>query len=76
MSKYNLDKIIQRIREEMSISAGGGAGFKGSGPTDSGSPTAGYDKPLGKKGKKYATGGRGSRKRWLSYVRDCKTKGS
>ena len=70
MPKYNLDKIIQRIREEMSISAGGGAGFKGSGPTDSGSPTAGYDKPLGKK---YATGGRGSRKRWLDYVRKTKS---
>tara|TARA_A100001201_G_scaffold111728_1_gene95766 strand:+ start:1315 stop:1536 length:222 start_codon:yes stop_codon:yes gene_type:complete len=73
MSKYNLDHIIQRIREEMSISAGGGAGFKGTAKTDSGSPTAGLDKPLGKK---YATGGRGSRKRWLDYVRGSKAKGS
>lgn len=57
----------------MSISAGGGAGFKGTAKTDSGSPTAGLDKPLGKK---YATGGRGSRKRWLDYVRGSKAKGS
>ncbi len=30
----------------MSFSAGGGAMYKGSAKTDSGSPTAGYDKPL------------------------------
>jgi len=52
MNKYNLDTIINRIREEMSISAGGGAGFKGSSKNDSGSPTAGYDPVLEFDGRK------------------------
>ena len=42
MNKY-VDKFIQSVREEMSLGAGGGAGYKGSDKTDSGSPTAGYD---------------------------------
>lgn len=42
-NKYLLDRIIQIVREEMSFSSGGGAFYRGSGQTDSGSPTAGYD---------------------------------
>ncbi len=49
MKSKALDRIIHYFREEapvMSFSAGGGAMYKGSAKTDSGSPTAGYDKPL------------------------------
>lgn len=53
MDKHKLDKIINSIREEMAMSlGGGGAGYKGSGPTDSGTPTAGYDPALGYDGRK------------------------
>lgn len=53
MDKNKLDKIINSIREEMAMSlGGGGAGYKGSGPTDSGTPTAGYDPALGYDGRK------------------------
>ena len=54
MDKNKLDKIINSIREEMAMSlgGGGGAGYKGSGPTDSGTPTAGYDPTLGYDGRK------------------------
>lgn len=75
MPKYNIDKIIERIREEMSFSAGGGAMYRGTGKDDSGSPTGGYDKPLGKR-KPTPIGRYGSRKRWLDYVRSSKVKDS
>jgi len=52
MDKYKMDRIIQKIREEMSFSAGGGAMYKGSAKSDSGSPTAGYDPALGYDGRK------------------------
>ena len=51
MNKY-VDRFIQSVREEMSLGAGGGAGYKGSDKTDSGSPTAGYDPVLGFEGRK------------------------
>lgn len=53
MDSRKLDKIIQHFREDMAMSlGGGGAGYKGSGPTDSGTPTAGYDPALGYDGRK------------------------
>lgn len=56
MSKY-IDRIIDTFREEMSLGGGGGAMYRGSEKTDSGSPTAGYDPVLGFDGrkKKYKT---------------------
>ena len=66
MKKKVLDKIINTIREEMMVAnaAGSGGGFSGS--ADAKGPVAGYDKPLKKKIKKrYASGGTGSRKRWM-----------
>lgn len=42
----------------------GTGGFTSS--ADEGGPVAGYDKPM----KKYAKGGRGSRKKWLDYLRN------
>lgn len=56
MSKY-IDRIIDTFREDMSLGGGGGAMYRGSEKTDSGSPTAGYDPVLGFDGrkKKYKT---------------------
>jgi hypothetical protein len=71
MDKSKLDRIINIFREEMSLGAGGGALYRGSGREDSGSPTAGYDKPLKKK-RSTPIGRYGSRKRWLDHVRNSK----
>ena len=61
-----LDRIIQMIREQMVANApGGSGGFSGS--ADPKGPVAGYD-PIMKR-RKYATGGVGSRKRWLDYLK-------
>ena len=51
MSKY-IDRIIDTFREDMSLGRGGGAMYRGSEKTDSGSPTAGYDPVLGFDGRK------------------------
>jgi len=51
MSKY-IDRIIDTFREDMSLGGGGGAMYRGSEKTDSGSPTAGYDPVLGFDGRK------------------------
>jgi len=57
-----IDKIIQIIREQMVANAPGSqGGFSSSSPSKG--PTSGYDKPV------YAKGGRGSRKKWLDYLR-------
>tara|TARA_B100001094_G_scaffold235861_1_gene230942 strand:- start:1967 stop:2215 length:249 start_codon:yes stop_codon:yes gene_type:complete len=56
MSKY-LERIIDTFREDMSLGGGGGAMYRGSEKSNSGSPTAGYDPVLefdGRK-KKYKT---------------------
>ena len=64
-----LDKIIKFFREEMMAAnaVGSSGGFSSSSPAKG--PTAGYDKGLGKNKKKpqkrYASGGHGSRKRWM-----------
>ena len=61
-----LDRIIQMIREQMVANApGSSGGFSGS--ADPKGPVAGYDSIL--KGRKYAKGGVGSRKRWLDYLK-------
>jgi|TARA_A100001388_G_C28711771_1_gene471611 hypothetical protein len=63
---HRLDKIIRYFREEMMAgnAVGQSGGFSSS--ADAKGPVAGYDKPLKKKIKKrYASGGTGSRKRWM-----------
>ena len=61
-----IDKMIKIIREQMVANAPGtSGGFSGS--ADPKGPVAGYD-PIMKK-KKYATGGVGSRKHWLDYLK-------
>lgn len=63
---HRLDKIIRYFREEMMAgnAVGQSGGFSSS--ADAKGPVAGYDKPLKKKIKKrYASGGTGSRKKWM-----------
>ena len=63
---HRLDKIIRYFREEMMAgnAVGQSGGFSSS--ADAKGPVAGYDKHLKKKIKKrYASGGTGSRKRWM-----------
>jgi len=67
MDQTKLDKIIAIIREDMTV---GAAGFTGA--ADAKGPTAGFDPvmkgPVRRK-KKYASGGYGSRKRWLDHLK-------
>tara|TARA_B100000927_G_scaffold209740_1_gene170534 strand:- start:4292 stop:4492 length:201 start_codon:yes stop_codon:yes gene_type:complete len=61
-----LDKVIKYFREEMMAAnaVGQSGGFSSS--ADAKGPVAGYDKPMKKKPqKRYASGGVGSRKRWM-----------
>jgi hypothetical protein len=51
MSKY-IDRIIDTFREDMSLGSGGGAMYRGSEKSNSGSPTAGYDPVLEFDGRK------------------------
>lgn len=64
MSK--IDKIINIIREQMVANPPGTSGGFG-GTSDPSGPVAGYDPVM--KRKKYATGGVGSRKKWLDYLK-------
>ena len=65
MDQNRLDKIINLIRENMTV---GAAGFTGA--ADPKGPTAGFDPVMGKKPrnprKRYIYGGRGSRKNWMT----------
>ena len=62
MDQNRLDKIINLIRENMTV---GAAGFTGA--ADPKGPTAGFDPVMGKKPRKrYIYGGRGSRKNWMT----------
>jgi len=64
MEKKKIDRIIDIIRENMVVGAGG---F-----TSSGDQTrAGFDPVLGNvmKRKNYVKGGTGSRKKWLDYLK-------
>ena len=68
---YRLNKIINIIRnlnEEMM--AAGNSGFSSASPAEG--PTAGFDPVMKgpvKRKKKYASGGYGSRKRWLDHLK-------
>ena len=67
MEKKKIDRIIQIIRESMVVGAGG---FTGS--ADSKGPVSGFDPVMSgpmRRGKQYAKGGVGSRKRWLDYLK-------
>jgi hypothetical protein len=66
MEKKKIDRIIDIIRENMVVGAGG---FTGS--ADPKGPVAGFDPVLGKvvRRKSYAKGGTGSRKKWLDYLK-------
>ena len=59
-----IDRIIEHFRNLRETMVVGTGGFTSS--ADEGGPVAGYDKPM----KKYAKGGRGSRKKWLDYLRN------
>jgi hypothetical protein len=66
VSKSKLERIISLIREQMVVGAGG---FTGSGDQT----RSGFD-PVQKEVMRrnspvYAKGGRGSRKRWLDYLK-------
>ena len=62
MDQNRLDKIINLIRENMTV---GAAGFTGA--ADPKGPTAGFDPVISKKPRKrYIYGGRGSRKNWMT----------
>lgn len=61
MSK--IDRVIDHFRNLREMMAVGTGGFTSS--SDPEGPVAGYDKPM----KKYAKGGRGSRKKWLEYLK-------
>ena len=63
MDQNRLDKIINLIRENMTV---GAAGFTGA--ADPKGPSAGFDPVMGKKPRKrrYIYGGRGSRKNWMT----------
>ena len=61
-------KSFKQFTEEMMAgnAVGSSGGFSSS--ADAKGPVAGYDKPVGKKKKpqkRYASGGTGSRKRWM-----------
>ena len=64
MEKKKLDKIINIIREQMVAGAGG---FTSA--ADPKGPVAGFDPVMGKVRKKYMSGGRGSRSKWLKYLK-------
>jgi hypothetical protein len=66
MNNNKLERIINLFREEMMTtqSTEGKPGFSEKSPAQG--PTAGYSPSLGKS---YAKGGRGSRKRWLDYLK-------
>jgi hypothetical protein len=67
MEKKKIDRIIQIVRENMVVGAGG---FTGA--ADPKGPVAGFDPVMGapiKRKKNYVKGGQGSRKKWLDYLK-------
>jgi hypothetical protein len=62
-----IDRVIQIIREQMVANAPGAQGGFSSSSNPAG-PTAGLDPTMGCK-KRYLKGGRGSRKKWLDYLK-------
>jgi hypothetical protein len=68
MKKYKLEKIIEVFRKRLK-EEGAPVMNLGSGQI-AGTAEAGDDPPVNKKkSKRYATGGTGSRKVWLNYLR-------
>ena len=65
MEKKKLDKIINIIREQMVACA---CGFTS--VADPKGPVAGFDPVMGKVRKRYMSGGRGSRKLWMQYLKN------
>lgn len=65
MEKKKLDKIINIIREQMVAGAGGFTSV-----ADPKGPVAGFDPVMGKVRKRYMSGGRGSRKLWMQYLKN------
>jgi hypothetical protein len=65
MEKKKLDKIINIIREQMVAGAGGFTS-----DADPKGPVAGFDPVMGKVRKRYMSGGRGSRKLWMQYLKN------
>ena len=76
MEKKNLFERLKQIREEGVVGANVPTNSMASGKI-AGSAEAGDDPPVRRK-KKYMTGGHGSRKNWLEYLRKNvrKTSGS
>ena len=62
-----IDRVIQIIREQMVANTPGAQGGFSSSSNPAG-PTAGLDPTMGCK-KRYLKGGRGSRKKWLDYLK-------
>ena len=65
-----MGKRLKNVDTIMEMMAGNAVGQSGgfSGKADAAGPVAGYDKPFSRK--KYATGGRGSRKVWLDHLKN------
>ena len=66
MEKKNLDKIINIVREHLNESIPTMAMGHGK---IAGSVEAGDDPPVRKRKRQYMSGGRGSRKFWLDYLK-------
>jgi|TARA_B100000073_G_scaffold66496_1_gene49167 hypothetical protein len=67
-----MERKLKKVSNIMEMMAGNAVGASGgfSGKADAAGPVAGYDKPFSRK--KYATGGRGSRKVWLDHLKNKK----
>lgn len=63
MENQKIDRIIEIVRENMTVGVGG--------YTSSGDPKtkAGFDPVMYKPISRYAKGGKNSRKRWLDYLK-------
>lgn len=62
--------IVRELKEEMGMTTGSSgpiAGFSEKSPSQG--PTAGISPKLGPIRKRYVTGGTGSRKHWLDYLK-------
>ena len=78
MEKKKLDRIIDIIREQVVTGSTAGApGF--SGAADPKGPVSGFDPVMGapiRRKKNYVKGGRGSRKKWLDYLKSSNRNGT
>ena len=78
MDKTKLDRIIEAFRHlkedgvptMSTASTAGKAGFGGSAQGFDPGPTAGFDPKMGSVRKRYAKGGKDSRKKWMDYLRN------